>query len=113
MQPRRAVTLAVAYAASVVIAVRLALPWLVGHAPALKLGAAWAGTQIGTLFNSVALSAADWAVRSGAADAVRAAASSGKVWPALAALTIGYAAGGYGFYTLLKTPGRTDAPVRA
>jgi len=44
---------------------------------------------------------------------VRAAASSGKVWPALAALTIGYAAGGYGFYTLLKTPGRTDAPVRA
>ena len=113
MQPRRAVTLAVAYAASVVIAVRLALPWLAAHAPALKLGAAWVGTQVGALFNSVALSAADWAVRSGAADAVRAAASSGKVWPALAALTIGYAVGGYGFYALLKTPGRTDALVRA
>ena len=113
MQPRRAVTLAVAYAASVVIAVRLAVPWLTAHAPALKLGAAWVGTQASTLFNSVALSAADWAVRSGAADVVRSVASSGKIWPAVAALTIGYALGGYGFYALLKTPGRTDALVRA
>jgi len=113
MQPRRAVTLAVAYAASVVIALRLAVPWLTAHAPALKLGAAWVGTQVGTLCNSVALSAADWAVRSGAADAVRAVASSGKVWPAVAALAVGYAVGGYGFYALLKTPGRTDALVRA
>jgi len=89
------------------------VPWLEAHASALKLGTAWIGTQLSALFNSVAMTAADWAVLSGAADAVRAAASSGKMWPALAALTIGYAVGGYGFYALLKTPGRTDALARA
>ncbi len=109
MQPRRAVALATAYAATVVIAVRLAVPWLEAHASALKLGATWVETQIGGLFNTAALGVADWAVRSGAADAVRSAASSGVVVPALVALTIGYAVGGYGFYALLKTPGRNDA----
>lgn len=109
MQPRRAVALATAYAATVVIALRLAVPWLEAHTSALKLGVAWVGTQVGGLFNTAALGVADWAVRSGAADAVRSAASSGVVVPALAALTIGYAVGGYGFYALLKTPGRNDA----
>ena len=113
MQPRRAVALATAYAASVVIAVRLALPWLAAHAPALKLGVAWVGTQLGALGNAVALNVADWVVRSGAADAVRAATSSGKAVPILAALTIGYAVGGYGFYALLRTPRRNDALARA
>ncbi len=113
MQPRRAVTLATAYAASVVIALRLAVPWLEAHASALKLGVAWIGTQLSGLFNTAALGAADWAVRSGVADAVRGAASSGKVVPAVAALTIAYAVGGYGFYALLKTPGRTDALARS
>jgi hypothetical protein len=113
MQPRRAVALATAYAASVVIALRLALPWLEVHAPALKLGVAWLGTQLGALGDAVALSAADWAVRSGAAEAVRTAASSGKILPALAALTIGYAVGGYGFYALLRTPRRNDALARS
>ena len=113
MQPRRAVTLATAYAASFVIAVRLAVPWLEAHAATLKLGVAWVGTQLGALFNSVAMRAADWAVQSGAAHAVREAASSGFVVPALATLTIGYAVGGYGFYALLKTPGRSDALARS
>lgn len=113
MQPRRAVALATAYAASVAIALRLALPWLSSHAPALRLGASWIGTQLSSLVNSVALTAANWAVQSGVADAVRAAASSGKVWPAFAALSIGYAVGGYGFYTLLKMPGRSDALARS
>jgi len=113
MQPRRAVTLATAYAASFVIALRLAVPWLETHAATLKLGAAWVGTQLGALFNTVAMSAADWAVQSGVAHAVREAASSGIVVPALATLTIGYAVGGYGFYALLKTPGRSDALARS
>ena len=113
MQPRRAVALATAYAASVVIAVRLAVPWLEAHAGALKLGVAWIGTQLSGWFDTVAMGAADWVVRSGAAEAVRAAASSGVVLPALAALTIGYAVGGYGFYALLRTPGRNDALARS
>ena len=113
MQPRRAVALATAYAASVVIALRLAVPWFEAHANALQLGVAWLGAQIGGSLSTAAMAAADWAVRSGAANAVRVAASSGKVLPALAALTIGYAVGGYGFYALLKTPGRNDALARS
>ena len=113
MQPRRAVALATAYAASVIVAVRLGLPWLGAHAPALKLGIAWLGTQLGAVGNAVALRVADWAIQSGAAEAVRAAASSGKVLPVLAALTIGYAVGGYGFYALLRAPRRHDALARS
>ncbi len=113
MQPRRAVTLAFGYAASVVIAVRLAVPWLEAHTGALRLGAAWVGAQLGALFNTVTLGVADWAVQSGAAAAVRSVASSGVVVPALAALTIGYAVAGLGFYALLKTPGRNDALARS
>jgi len=113
LQPKRAVALATAYASSVVIAVRLAVPWLASHPAALKLGVAWVGAQLGAALNTAAMGLADWAVRSGAADAVRSIASSGTVLPALAAVTIGYAVGGYGFYTLLKSPGRTDALARS
>jgi len=113
IQPRRAVTFATAYAASVAIALRLTLPWLSSHWSAVKLAVSWIGTQIGSLANTLALTGADWAVRSGVTDAVRTAAASGKMWPALAALSIGYAAGGYGFYVLLKAPGRTDALARS
>ena len=113
MQPRRAVALATAYAASVAIALRLSLPWLANHSSALRLGASWLGMQLSTFANTATLAVAAWAVRSGVADAVRSAASSGKVWPAVAALSIGYAVGGYGFYALLRTPGRTDALARS
>ena len=113
MQPRRAVTLATAYAASVVIALRLAVPWLEAHASALQLGVAWIGAQLGAAFNTAAMGLADWAVRSGAAALVRSAASSGAALPALAAAAIGYAAAGVCFYTLLKSPRRNDALARS
>jgi hypothetical protein len=113
LQPRRAVALATAYAASVVIALRLALPWLADHSAALKLGVAWAGTQLSSAANGVALTLADLAVRSGIADTVRSASASGRVWPALAALSVGYAVCGYGFYALIKSPRRSDALARS
>ena len=113
IQPRRAVAFVTAYAASVAIALRLALPWVSSHWSAVRLGVSWLGAQVGALANTVALTGADWAVRSGVTDAMRTVASSGKMWPALAAVSVGYAVGGYGFYVLLKTPGRTDALARS
>jgi hypothetical protein len=114
VQPRRAVALATAYAASVAIALRLALPWLADHAPALRLAATWAANQTGALFSSIALTAGEWVVRSGATDVVRSALASGpKLWGALAALSIGYTVCGYGLHTLLKAPRRDDALARA
>jgi hypothetical protein len=114
IQPRRAVALATAYAATVAIALRLALPWLADHAPALKLAATWMAGQASSLVNTVALSAGEWAVRIGATDVVRSAVASGpRLWGALAALSLGYAVCGYGLHALLKTPRRNDALARA
>ena len=113
MKPSRVVTLATAYAASVAIVLRFALPWIMSHSSALRLGVAWAGRQLGAFGNLVSLTVADWAVRSGVAEAVRAASASHAVWPTVAALSIAYAAGGYAFYTLLKAPGRSDALARS
>jgi hypothetical protein len=113
MQPRRAVTLATAYAASVIIALRLAVPWLQAHAGALRLGVAWIGAQVASSFDAATMGLADWAVQSGVAGAIRSATSSGVVVPALAAVAVGYAAAGLCFYALLKSPGRTDALARS
>ncbi len=113
VQPRRAVALATAYAASVVVAVRLGLPWLADHSASLKLAASWVGARLSSLADTVALTTADWAVQSGVAEAVRSAAASGKLWPGVLALAVGYAVCGYGFYALLKSPGRSDALARS
>lgn len=114
IQPRRAVALATAYAASVAIALRLGLPWLAAHSSAIKLAATWVAGQASALVSTVALAAGDWAVRIGAMDAVRSAVASGpRLWGALAALTVGYAVCGYGLHALLKTPRRNDALARS
>lgn len=112
LQPRRAVTLATAYAASVVVAIRLALPWIQGQSSALQLGVAWVGSQLSAFANGVALTVADIMVRTGGADALRSVTGSGRLWTGLAALSVGYAVCGYGFYALLKSPGRHNALVR-
>lgn len=114
LQPRRAVALATAYAASVAIALRLGLPWLADHAPALRLAASWVAGQVSGFAGAVALAAGEWAVRIGATDAVRTAIASGpRLWGALAALSLGYAVCGYGLHALLKTPRRNDALARS
>ncbi len=113
LKPSRVVALATAYAASVAIVLRLVVPWVLNHSSALQLGVAWVGRQLGALANVVSLTAADWAVQSGVAEAVRTASASHALWPTVVALSIGYAVGGYGFYTLLKAPGRSDALARS
>jgi hypothetical protein len=113
LQPRRAVALATAYAASVAVALRLAVPWLADHASTLALATSWVGTHLRAGLDSATLAAADWAVRIGADSALRSAAAAGpRLWAIVATLSIGYAVGGYGLHVLLKTPRRNDVYAR-
>jgi hypothetical protein len=112
LQPRRAVSLAAAYAVCVAVGLRLAVPWVTAHAPAISVVASWIAGQASALLDAAALTAASWAVQLGVLDAIRSAAGAGpRLWAALAALTIGYAACGYGLRVLLKAPRRKDVSL--
>ena len=110
IQPRRAVALATAYAACVVLTVLLAAPWVAAHASVATLGASWLAAQAGRWLDATALSVAAWAVRSGLVSSLRSAAGNGlRPWLLLATIAVGYAASGYGMHVLLKAPRRSDA----
>jgi hypothetical protein len=111
-QPRRAVALATAYAACVVVSVALAAPWVAAHSGVIGVAAAWAAARAGAWLDAATLAVATWAVRSGIADAVRSAAGTGpRLWAEVATLTLAYAGGGFGLHVLLKAPRRSDASV--
>jgi len=110
LQPRRAVALATAYAACVVLTVLLAAPWVASHASAITLGASWVAGQVGGWLDAAAVAVASWGVRSGLVAALRSAAGSGpRLWAFVASGAIAYTAGGYGLHVLLKAPRRSDA----
>ena len=110
IQPRRAVALATAYAACVVLTVLLAAPWVAAHASVAALGVSWLAAQAGHWLNAAALSVAAWAVRSGLVSTLRSAAGNGlRPWLLLATIAVGYAASGYGMHVLLRAPRRSDA----
>lgn len=109
LQPSRAVSLAAAYAVCVAVGLRLVLPWVGAHGSALSFVTSWAAARVNALLDAAALAVGSWAVQAGAADAIRSLATAGpRLWAAVAALTIGYAACGYGLRLLLKTPRRKD-----
>ena len=112
LQPSRAVSLAAAYAVCVAVGLRLAVPWMTAHAPAFSFVSSWVAAQATAVFDAAALAVASWAVELGAADAIHSAATAGpRLWAALAALTIGYAACGYGLRVLLRAPRRKDVSL--
>ncbi len=112
LRPRRAMGLAAAYALCVAVALRLAVPWVTAHASSFSFVADWVGAQVNTLLGAAALTVAGWAVETGASDAIHSVATAGpRLWAALAALTAGYAACGFGLRVLLKAPGRKDVSV--
>jgi hypothetical protein len=112
LQPSRAVSLAAAYAVCVAVGLRLAVPWLTAHAPAISFISSWVVGRASALLDASAMTVAGWAVQVGAADAIHTAATAGpRLWAALAALTLGYAACGYGLRVLLRTPRRKDVSL--
>jgi len=112
LQPRRAVGLAAAYAVCVAVGLRLAVPWVTAHAPAFSFVTSWVAAQAQAVFDAAALAVVSWAVELGAADAIHSAAMAGpRLWAALAALTIGYAACVYGMRVLLRAPRRKDVSL--
>jgi hypothetical protein len=112
LQPRRAVSLAAAYAVCVAVGLRLALPWVSAHASALSFISNWLVARANALLDAAALTVGSWAVQVGATDAIHSVATAGpRLWAGVAALTIGYAACGYGLRVLLRTPRRKDVSL--
>jgi len=110
VQPRRAVALAAAYALCVVVTVALGAPWVAAHGTVIGGAVAWVAGRVRAWLDATALAVAAWAVRSGLAAAVRAAAGTGgRLWAEVATLALAYAAGGFGMHVLLKAPRRSDA----
>ena len=109
LQPRRAVALATAYAACVVVTVLLAAPWVAAHVSAFTLGASWVAGRVGGWLDTAAMAVGSWSVRSGLVAALRSAAGSGpRLWATVATAAFAYAASGYGLHVLLRAPRRSD-----
>ena len=113
-QPRRALTLAGAYALSATIALIIAVPWLVQHSPVFGMAYDWTVARGGALLREAALAVAGWTLSSGIADAVRSVPlTATTAWVLAFAATLAYAAGAIGLHFLLRAPReKQHAPVR-
>ena len=112
-QPRHAMALAGAYAASAAVAMAVVVPWLLAHLPAIGFAGQWAMTRVSGAAREALLAAAGWAVTSGATDLFRSLQlTGGRLWLAVGALTVGYAGCAVGLHVLLRAPRGKDVPVQ-
>jgi hypothetical protein len=112
-QPRHALALAGGYAVSAVVAIMIVVPWLLARLPQIGFAGQWAIARASGAAREALLTVAGWTVSSGAADLFRSLQlSGGRLWLAIAALTIGYAGCALGLHHLLRAPRGKDVPVQ-
>jgi len=112
-QPRHAFAFATAYVVAASLALVVAVPWLVGHVPALQLALDWTVAQTGGLIRSTSLGLAEWWVTSGLADAAAGLPRSGpRLWLSVVALTAVYGGSAIGLRHLLRAPKVSHGPVQ-
>ena len=113
MEPSHALALGSAYALAAVIAIWVAVPWVVVHIPAIGFVSgrilAWFAGSV----RDAALAVAGWTVSSGISDFVKSLAlTGGRLWIAAGALTVGYASCAVGLHYLLRTPRGKDVTLQ-
>jgi hypothetical protein len=114
LQPRRALVLAEAYAVSAVIALALAIPWLLSNSPAISLAAGWTLGRIVDSGREIVLAAARWSVSSGLAGFVESLPLTGpSLFAGAGILAAGYGGCALGLHYLMRAPRGKDAPVQA
>ena len=112
LQPRRALTLAGAYAACAAIALGVAVPWLLQHAPSLSYGASLVLSRIAGAASDLGMTLAGQVLSSRPYEALRSLpVRREQLVPLAALLTVAYAAGGVALHRLLKSPGGKSVPV--
>lgn len=112
-QPRRALAFAGAYAVFAMIALVVAVPWLINNSPAIGFAYDWTLARLAGLMRDVALGFASWTVSSGLAGIVKSVPLSGpQVWAMAFGATAAYAGCAIGLHFLLRAPRDKHAPVQ-
>jgi hypothetical protein len=113
LQPPHAIALGGSYAAVAVVALAIALPWLLANSPAIALVSDWVLVRGANLVRDAVLAVAQWSVASGLTSLVRSLPRSGpSLWVSALLLTAAYTGGAFGLHVLLRAPRRNDA-IRA
>ena len=112
LQPRRALALAGAYAACAAIALGVAVPWVLQHAPSLSYGAGLAFTKVTAAASDLGMTLVGWVLASRTYETLRSLPFRREhLVPLAALLTVAYAAAGVALHRLLKSPGGKRVPV--
>ena len=112
LQPRRALALAAAYAACAALALGVAVPWVLQHAPSLSYGAGLALSRITGAASELGMALAGWVLSSRSYETLRSLPVRREhLVPLAALLTVAYAAAGVALHRLLKSPGGKSVPV--
>ena len=111
-QPRRALVLAGGYAALALVALGVAVPWLIAHGPHVGFGVDWITARGLGLVRDASTAFVAWALSSGLARRVQSLPLTTPAALAVAgAVTAGYAGCAVGLRVLLRAPRGHDAPV--
>jgi hypothetical protein len=112
LQPRRALALAGAYAACAAIALGIAVPWGLQHAPSLAYGASLALSKVTGAASDLGMTLVGWLLASRTFETLRSLPVRREhLVPLAALLTVAYAAAGVALHRLLKSPGGKSVPV--
>ena len=113
LQPRRALTLAGAYALTASVALVVAVPWLFRHSPAIRFALDWTLARGGAVVRDIAISVASWTLSSGLAGIVKSIPLSGpQLWALAFGATLAYAGCAIGLHHLLRAPREKHVPVQ-
>jgi len=112
LQPRRALALAGAYAACAVVALGIAVPWVVQHSASLSYGAGLAADKTLASARELGMALAGWVWTSRSWDALRSIPVLREhLVPFLALLSAAYAGAGVALHRLMKNPEGKRVPV--
>ena len=112
-QPKRALTIAAAYACVATISLIVAVPWLLNNSPVVRAGFDWTVSHGAGILRDVTIAVASWTVSSGLAGIVKSIPLSGpQVWALAFGATALYAGCAIGLHYLLRAPRDRNAPAQ-
>ena len=114
-EPRRALTLAGAYAVAALISLGVVVPWLLAHGQQISFGMSWAAAHTAALGHRAWVAFTGWSLDSGLAGRLQSFSLSAPAAVTLGVLAaVAYAGCALGLHFLLRSPRGLDAiPAQA